>query len=48
MVTEKLIDLSLATTMSPTFLNDFHPRLPTEAQEAGQDLQVSLVYHKLY
>ncbi|GBE78206.1 hypothetical protein SCP_0110890 [Sparassis crispa] len=33
-----LIDSSFATTVSPTLPNEFHPKLQSEAQDAGLDL----------
>ncbi|PCH33791.1 hypothetical protein WOLCODRAFT_129982 [Wolfiporia cocos MD-104 SS10] len=33
-----LLDQAFAATLQPSLVNDFHPRLPTEAQELGLDL----------
>ena len=38
-----LLDQSVVTSISPTIHNDYHPRIQSEAQEHGSDLEVRFI-----
>ena len=44
-LTVVLVDHAFVLTIHPTFANDFHSRLTSEAQDAGMELLVSAFRH---
>ena len=45
LLTLKLLDQTVVTSINPNLQNDFHPRLQTEAQEHSSDLEVRRPEH---
>ncbi len=43
-----IVEHTAVATINPNLSNDFHPRVATEAQEAGVDLPVSVAAKKIW